>query len=112
MEMTVAVVLPALLFVALYLWRSGASFSDDESAQAAEDEMRSKNVRAALAAVERVTPLSDAIFRSADFASLIDYTPEIATVDVGRANPFSRPEGLPKAPPPGQPISQGRVPTR
>lgn len=97
MEIAIAIALPIFVFAAIYMWQSGGMPNIDENG-VDQNETRSAKVREALRLVERINPLSDKIFRSAEWETLVDYTPEIPTVPLGRENPFTRPEGLNVAP--------------
>jgi len=93
-EVVVAVVLPVSIFGLLWFWQSGTIGSTEETEEAIQTDIRSTKVREALHAVERIDPLSDAVFHSADFNSLVDFTPQITPVSLGRPDPFSRPAGV------------------
>ncbi len=91
-EIVTAIALPALVFTGLYFWQNGGA--DNVAVETNENEIRSAKVREGLAAVVRINPLSDKIFRSAEWATLVDFTPSIPEVPLGRPDPFSLPPGI------------------
>ena len=94
MEVLVAIVLPVFTFGMLWFWQTGSFSSNEDVDEAALTNARSATVSAALGAVARIYPLPVELFKSADFNSLVDFTPEITPVPLGRPDPFSRPAGV------------------
>jgi hypothetical protein len=93
-EVVVAVVLPIFTFAILWFWQSGGFTSDEAIDEAIQTDIRSSKVRDALHAVDRIAPLADSVFHSSDFNSLVDFTPQITPVPLGRTDPYSRPDGV------------------